>query len=204
MRKDCSAWAAVAVAWLAPLALLGASGGPARGAGELRSCAYTPKGASDVATVPDCASISDSGKLRLSPGRLADLRFDDNGLASVLVGPFAFYVARDGRSAPVAQVDNRAAGFHDGLAPSPRVTANGYKIGYIDETLRLAIPARYDGGRAFDHGRAQVCLGCKVTRDGETADLWGGVWGCIDTAGREVVPVTVANPDELGCNGDGD
>ena len=89
--------------------------------------------------------------------------------------------------------------FHDGLAPSPRLIGGGYRIGYIDRSLRLVIPPRWDGGLDFEGGRAQVCRGCKVARDGDFAELQGGVWGCIDTAGREVVPVEQPSPDGLDC-----
>lgn len=167
--------------------------------GDVRDCSYVPRGGTDPVAVPACATISEEGRLHLRPGRLADMQFDEHGLAAVLVGPFAFYVARDGRSAGVAQVDQRAVAFHDGLAPSPQWRGEGYKIGYVDQRLRLVIPARYDGGLAFENGRAQVCNGCTVRRDGEMADLVGGTWGCIDTHGHEVVPVNRPTPDEAEC-----
>jgi WG repeat protein len=193
--------AATAIAWLAPLALLAAAGGEARGASPLQDCAYASEPAGDLVTHEACASISDGGALRLAPARLRELRFDEDGLAAVQVGRLFFYVASDGRSSPVAGVDGEAAGFHNGLAPSPRLMdSGGYKIGYIDKQLKLVIPARFDGGLDFNEGRAQVCLGCKVARDGEMAELQGGVWGCIDTLGREVVPVTQASPDNLDCS----
>jgi hypothetical protein len=101
----------------------------------------------------------------------------------------------------VAGVEGHAVGFNDGLAPSPRRVGAGYKVGYIDKQLNLAIPARWDGGLDFSDGRAQVCRGCTIARDGDFAELRGGLWGCIDTAGREVVPVTLPSPDGLDCGG---
>lgn len=195
---------ALVLAWLAPLACVGAGPGPARGAGGLLACAYVTEPSDDVATHQACASVSPSGVMRLQPRHLAVLRFDDAGLASVTVGKMTYYVARDGRTAPVARIDDKAAEFHDGLAPSPHAFGGRYRIGYIDPGLRLVIPARYDGGMQFDHGRAQVCRGCVVARDGDFAEMQGGLWGCIDTHGREVVPVTQPNPDQLDCAGSGD
>ena len=187
--------AALALVWLAPAPFVGA---PAHAAG-LQECSYVPRTSDDMATFPDCASFSPSGALRLRPEHMAQLRYPD-GLASVAVGQLFYYVARDGRSAPVARIDGEPAAFHDGLAPSPRRVGGRYKIGYIDRGLNLVIPARYDGGLDFSDGHAQVCRGCTVDRDGEMAEMQGGLWGCIDTHGREVVPVTLASPDGLDCS----
>jgi hypothetical protein len=185
--------------WLAALMAL-AVWAPAGkvSAGEVLDCAYDA-GGGQTATLSACASISPMGELRLQPGRLGALKFDGDGLAAVFVGPFTFYVSHSGRSAPVARAEDKAAAFHDGLAPSPRVVGGHYKIGYIDKSLTLVIPAHFDGGLDFDNGHAQVCRGCTVSRDGEIAEMQGGVWGCIDTAGREVVPLTHQTPDDLDC-----
>jgi hypothetical protein len=173
----------------------------ARAAGGYVPCTAASFRSVDVVTHPACARILPSGALRLAPGRLDQLRFDEDGLASVQVGKLFFYVNEHGKTAPVAGVDGRATTFHDGLAPSPRRVGRGYKIGYIDKDLSLAIPARWDGGLDFDGGRAEVCRGCHVARDGDFAELQGGLWGCIDTDGREVVPVREPSPDNLDCGG---
>lgn len=190
-----------ALAWLAPMALAGGVAGSAHGAG-LEGCSYAPTSSHDVVSVSHCATVTADGALHLQPGRLGDMRFDDNGLAAVQVGRLFFYVAKSGRSAPVAGVEGHAVEFHDGLAPSPRRIGGRYKIGYIDEDLGLAIPARYDGGLDFNEGRAEVCRGCTIAHDGEFEELQGGLWGCIDTRGREVVPVKHSTPDDLDCAGD--
>jgi len=175
------------------------AGGAAR-AGGLYDCAYIPNTADDMTTVPACATVSAAGIMHLQPGQLRHLSFDENGLAAVQVDRLFYYVARNGETAPVASVEDRAVTFHDGLAPSPRFVGGRWKIGYIDTRLRLVIPARYDGGLDFAEGGAQVCLGCKVDRDGSMAELTGGRWGCIDTHGREVVPVAQPSPDGLDCS----
>jgi hypothetical protein len=195
MRIDALKLAA-ALALAAPAAFVGT---PAHAAGGLQDCAYVPRTSDDMETFPACASFAPSGALRLRPQTMAQLRFVD-GLASVAVGKLFYYVARDGRSAPVARVDDAPALFHDGLATSPRRVGGHYKVGYIDRGLNLVIPARYDGGLDFSDGRAQVCRGCTVDRDGEMAEMQGGLWGCIDTHGREVVPVTQPSPDGLDCS----
>ncbi len=190
-------WGLLAAAGLA-VGLATAIGPPVRAAG-LQDCAFAPDGGDTVQTFHACASISASGALQLKESELDHLTFDD-GLATVQVGKLFFYVDEKGRSAPVASVEGRAVEFHDDLAPSPRLIGGAYRIGYIDRSLRLVIPAHWDGGLDFEDGRAQVCRGCHVARDGDFAELQGGVWGCIDTAGREVVPVTQPSPDALDCS----
>jgi hypothetical protein len=179
-------------------ALCASGGSAARAAGSLLDCAFAPDGGDKVQTMHACASISATGALELKESELDHLTYD-GGLATVQVGKLFFYVDEKGRSAPVASVEGRPVEFHDGLAPSPRLIGGGYRIGYIDRSLRLVIPPRWDGGLDFEGGRAQVCRGCKVARDGDFAELQGGVWGCIDTAGREVVPVEQPSPDGLDC-----
>jgi hypothetical protein len=198
MRLWAWEWAPALLAGLALLATAGAPG-VARAAGGLQDCAYAPDTSTQISTVPACASISTAGALHLAPGQLHHIYFGDDGVAAVQVGKLFFYVAKDGRSAPVAGVDGHAVEFHDGLAPSPRRVGGGYKVGYIDQDLNLAIPARWDGGLDFNGGRAEVCRGCHVSRDGDFAELEGGVWGCIDAKGHEVVPVSQSSPDELDC-----
>jgi hypothetical protein len=194
MRRQMAIFGAAALA-----AALSVSGGPAaRAAGGLLDCAFAPDGTDKVQTAHACASISAAGGLQLKESELDHLTFD-GGLATVQVGKLFFYVDEHGRSAPVASVEGRAVEFRDGLAPSPRLIGGAYKIGYIDRSLRLVIPPRWDGGLDFEDGRAQVCRGCKVSRDGDFAELQGGVWGCIDATGREVVPVEQPSPDGLDC-----
>ncbi len=64
--------------------------------------------------------------------------------------------------------------FSEGLA-SVRA---GNKLGYIDRTGRLVIPAEFDEAREFSEGKALV------SKD--------GAWGFIDRAGRVVVPLKYA------------
>ena len=103
------------------------------------------------------------------------------------------YVGRDGRMVPVITYDNGPDDFVEGRARTP---VDG-RIGYIDRTLRVVIPARYDMGFPFEHGRAVVCRGCVAKRQGEHAFMEGGLWGMIDRDGREIVPLRYHSADEL-------
>ncbi len=96
-----------------------------------------------------------------------------------------WYADRSGRLVPVVTMDNGADPFNDGLARS----RSGNKIGFIDRKLHFAVDARYDGAYPFERGRAVVCTDCIERRDasGEHGRYEDGLWGCIDTHGREVV-----------------
>lgn len=87
---------------------------------------------------------------------------------------------------PVLTYDNGPDYFVEGLTRA-RI---GGKIGYYDQHLRQVIAPRYDWGSPFEHGRAEVCNGCKpvpTDADGHTV-MVGGTWATIDRHGNEVVP----------------
>jgi hypothetical protein len=163
--------------------------GPARPEASQRthadySCAYSSKAKDDVLHSDHCAWSDAAGHIHLKRQHRLALDFDRDGLASVNIGGGWRYVSRDGRLAPVMTMDNGAEPFADGLARSPV----GDKIGFINRNLVLVIPARYDGALPFDHGRAEVCIACKLTSDGEHSSYEGGRWACIDRHGQERTP----------------
>jgi hypothetical protein len=182
--------AALALAWLAPVTTTDLSASPALAQSGWEDCAYVPANADAPQTVAHCAMVTESGQLHLAKGQLDNIAFDTDNLAVVQVGKLFFYVDEDGKAAQAASVEGHAVEFHEGLAPSPRLVGGHSKIGYVDQKLNLVIPARYDGGLDFSGGRAQVCRGCTISRDGDYAELQGGQWGCIDHTGKEVIPVT--------------
>jgi hypothetical protein len=145
-------------------------------------------------TVKGCAVPADEGRLHLTPSFRVGLRFGPDGLAPVLLlartkGEAVrwLYVRRDGAMAAVMAYDNGAEAFTNGRARSPV----GAKIGYIDPSLRLVIPAIYDGAYPFEKGVAVVCLGCSLVSKGEHSWFEGGTWGCIDPDGKTVTPFKV-------------
>jgi hypothetical protein len=147
-------------------------------------------------TVKQCATTGPDGRPRLMRAYLARLRYDRDGLASVLLMDHMnkqksqwYYVRRGVAPAPVEVMDNGPDYFENGLARSPV----GGKIGYIDRKLNLVIPATYDGAYPFKDGVAVVCTGCTVVFDknvteGERSWYEGGQWGRIDRKGRVVSP----------------
>ena len=123
---------------------------------------------------------------RIDPAHLARMAFD-HGLAEVRIDTAGIaYVRRDGRAALVFIFDNGADYFKQGLARGLR---HG-KLVYYDRRLRPVIVTGYDWGEPFEHGRAGVCIGCKVEKLGdEHSYMAGGRWGVIDRRGKLVVPL---------------
>ena len=147
-------------------------------------------------TFKQCAATGPDGRPRLKRSYLARLRYDRDGLASVMLFNGTdtrkyqwYYVRRGVIPVPVESMDNGPDYFEDGLARS-RV---GGKIGYIDRKLNLVIPATYDGAYPFRDGVAVVCTACTYVSDptateGERGWYRGGQWGRIDRRGRVVSP----------------
>jgi len=154
-------------------------------------------------TFKRCAATGPDGRPRLQRSYLARLRYDRDGLASVMLFNATdtrkyqwYYVRRGVIPVPVESMDNGPDYFEDGLARA-RV---GGKIGYIDRKLNLVIPATYDGAYPFRDGVAVVCTACTIEYDrtvteGERSWYAGGQWGRIDRRGRVVSPF---RPQEKG------
>ena len=147
-------------------------------------------------TFKRCAATGPDGRPRLQRSYLARLRYDRDGLASVMLFNATdtrkyqwYYVRRGVIPVPVESMDNGPDYFEDGLARA-RV---GDKVGYIDRKLNLVIPATYDGAYPFRDGVAVVCTACTYFSDptateGERGWYKGGQWGRIDRRGRVVSP----------------
>jgi hypothetical protein len=149
------------------------------------ACTYSSRLDNDTLQHEHCAWRDRTGRLHVYATHLRRLDYDKFGLSTVFIDKF-YYVRRNGRVAPTMAVDNWAEDFQEGLARSP---VNG-KIGYIDRSLTLRIPAKYDGAYPFYRGFAVVCVGCtsrsQVSKSGELEGSWyeGGVWACIDRLGH--------------------
>jgi hypothetical protein len=125
------------------------------------------------------------------------LKYDANGLGSVVIDGKWYYVNADGRMQAVVTYDNGPDEFRNGLA---RTLVAG-KIAYFDSTFRIVIPPQYDWGLPFENGMALVCLGCRIAgpdSDGHRAVV-GGLWGCIDPGGTVLTPVTHSEDNKPPC-----
>jgi hypothetical protein len=136
-----------------------------------------------------CAAM-DGTTLVLAPHVISRLDHAKGLSRFAVPGSGWHYRRRDGTTQRMYMFDNGPDDFVEGLA---RAIVAG-KIAYVDRHLRIRIAPRYDWGDRFDHGRAEVCIGCRSVPvgDGEHSVMEGGRWGMIDKSGREVVPVKLS------------
>ena len=166
-------------------------------AAAMLPCSYRASGEPEIASHGPCASRAADGSLRIDRRHLARLHYGSGGLAEVFVeGSGWAYVRRGGATLEVLAEDNGPDDYADGLVRIRR----GGKIGYADRSFRIAIAPRFDFAWPFAKGRALVCRGCRVEAAGpgkEHPAVAGGLWGYIDRAGREVVPVKLTREQAL-------
>ncbi|MEO6391490.1 MAG: WG repeat-containing protein [Pyrinomonadaceae bacterium] len=144
----------------------------------------------------DYAFIDRTGKLHFEGKyRLMDYYFAEGLLAAVTTGadPRGVYLDRDGREVLNIPAWNERtalqhseadqswrqldAPFQEGLAPYHSYN----KIGFIDRTGKIVIPAQFRGTRGFAGGMAPVYV---IGPDGEY------LWGYIDRTGEMVIAPT--------------
>lgn len=126
-----------------------------------------------------------NGQIFVSASALGKLVFSKTGLAPIHIEGKWYYVRRDGSAIPTITFDNGPDEFIEGLARY----SDGDKIGFIDETGRVAIKANYEHATSFRKGYALVCNGAKKVRKGEHTFMECGLWGCLDQNGRLIYPV---------------
>ncbi len=133
-----------------------------------------------------CATYQ-AGKLSITPKHLEKIAFLPSGLASFWTSGQYFYIKSNGDFLPVIRYDNGADPYQEGLVRS----LVDSKIAYYNNHLERVIPPKYNWGWPFENGRALVCLECKLTAPDEHGHqrLTGGLWGYINTSGKEIIPV---------------
>lgn len=173
--------------------------------GEPLDCVYAATDTAELESHAGCAVRREAGAIEIRPETIESIDFASNALSPApaplfVVGEGWFYILPSGRSARVVTWDNLADDFVEGLARTP---IDG-RIGYLDETLEIVIPPRFDGAWPFENGRALVCVGCGVESaegdergDDEHSAVEGGRWGYIDREGREVVPITLGRAEAM-------
>jgi hypothetical protein len=170
---------------------------PPVAAGAIGSCVATTE-SDEPAELAGCVLRDTAGELRVAPALLATLYFEEDlGLAPLLRvdldaeagyrGPvardLAGWVNRDGLLRVVPSIDNGPDYVSSGLV---RYVAADGKVGFVDQTLAIVVPARFDWAEPFEGDAARVCTGCTAAPDGEHAAVTGGTWSTIDRAGAAV------------------
>ena len=134
----------------------------------------------------DCLDSLGKGLLRVKPVHLGRLRFS-GALAAVFNDRHGWmYVNRKGEVAieGVVSVDNGPDEFSEGFVRYER----NQKCGYAKPGEPGILP-QFDGCMPFREGKARVCNGCRrepVDPGGESHELKGGNWYCIDRKGERV------------------
>ncbi len=134
----------------------------------------------------NCANYK-GGNLKIKTTHQGSIAFGSSGLAPFWASRQYFYIKNNGDFLPVIPYDNGADSYREGFV---RTMVNS-KIAYYDQNFKMVIPPKYNWGWPFYNGRALVCSGCKIGEpdcDGHKP-VEGGLWGYIDKAGNEVVPV---------------
>jgi hypothetical protein len=89
--------------------------------------------------------------------------FAESGLA-LAVHPDKGRVYIDTKNRLIGRAETIEGWPDEALGGHARFRAANGKIGYLDRSRRLAIPAQYDAAFAFRNGRALVCVGCHPQR----------------------------------------
>lgn len=164
---------------------------------DFQKCVYTPKATEKDSSMmskifQDCASYK-NGVLNIAKAHLASLNFNKDNMADFYTAGKYFYVKPDGQFLAVLFYDNGPDYYKEGLV---RALHNG-KIAYYNMDFKLVLAPAYDRAWPFREGRALVCKGCALVEsaDSEHRSVEGGVWGYINKAGKEVVPVKYTSPE---------
>jgi len=124
------------------------------------------------------------GQVMIKPVYHVVMQFNQYGLAAVAEDSGWLYITMNGN--PLLKpfiIDNGPDYFNEGLT---RFT-HGDKIGFMDESGTVVIPATYDFVLPFSEGMAGFCIGCKQVSDNEHHRIVGGLWGFINKTGEIVV-----------------
>jgi len=135
----------------------------------------------------NCAKKLSSGEWKYKKELLGKLNFGKNNLAPVCIekNVGCFWVNRQGKMVQSLESELSADDFSEGLA---RHVKNG-KIGFMNESLEVVIPPKYDHAGAFEKDQtAIVCIGCKEEKPQKEENHWtrivGGQWYVIDKKGK--------------------
>jgi hypothetical protein len=133
-------------------------------------------------TIDTCVCKDDS--LRLNKNILSALRFDSLGHTCIFADSQWVMIDKEGSTvlAGIAAIDNGP----DYPSDNRIRFCNNLKWGYATGCGTIVIPAKYDGAMPFENGTASVCIGCKVTYEGEYMLFDGGRTFNIDTLGYVV------------------
>jgi len=135
-----------------------------------------------------------NGKVFVNRTTLSELEFTKEGLSSISVkslGPF--FVKRDGATLRTVRFDNGPDLFSEGLA---RYVENK-KIGFIDPSGQVVIPAQFGFAFPFANGHSRVCNDFETVTRGEYDLIRSNRWGFIDRKGKAILSMQYSEEEAI-------
>ena len=160
------------------------------------SCVYVPVKSEtnpypELTQFSDCGSI-DNNVVSLNSKHLSNIWFED-GVSEVRINNGVYYVNESSKMIQVHMHDNGADSFKEDLSRA----INNHKFGFINKSLKLVIPYKYDFAFPFKDGRSLVCNGCAIKPDDEHKEVVDGEWGYIDKKGNVIIDINLSKEEAL-------
>ena len=145
------------------------------------ACRFTSL-AGEIETFEKCAVRLKGGTFKIQKSIVPKIRFNSIGLAGGSVGQEGcFWLRKDRTLRKTHCYDNGADEFSEGLA---RFVDSKGRFGFMNQRLKVVVPATYTFAFPFEKGMARVCNGCVSESDGEHSKMVGGEWLLIEKSGR--------------------
>ena len=133
--------------------------------------------------------LAASRAIKVNPKIRKKMAFNNQRLSALFSNGDCYWVTSGGKIMRTYCFDNGSDYFVDGLA---RYISPKGKFGFMDEKLRIVIPAQFDFVFPFENGKAQYCNGCKSVQAGEHSSMTGVDWRYIDKSGHPIESKTAS------------
>lgn len=147
-------------------------------------CIFPSK--SEQMILNNCAVKNADGSFEFLKSARKKFIFDSNGLTGGFVlNEGCFWMNKKGLSRKTYCFDNGADYFKEGLT---RYIDSHHKFGFMNQKLKIVIPAKYTFAFPFDGGSSTVCNHCLRTKikDSEYTTVTGGDWMIINKQGEVI------------------
>lgn len=151
---------------------------------NILACTFPNK--TDQILLKNCAFLGAASQLKIKKSIFKKIKFNEKGLAEgTISGHGCFWLNKEGALRKTLCFDNGSDYFEDGYARY--INSSGY-FGYMNQKLKVVIPAQYSFAFPFVRGLAKVCMGCKSVQlqDREHSLVSGGSWMIIDKKNKVI------------------
>lgn len=151
------------------------------------TCFYASRAAQSGLERAEHCARQDPDRLVIATAVMADLAFDEHGLAPLATAGGWRWVRKDSHSVPVLTYDNGADDFVEGLTRGRDAKGN---ITFYDRKLDPVLRTPYRWAEPFERDVTLVCLDCVPVpvAGGEHMTMVGKQWAGIGRDGRLVTP----------------